>query len=277
MTRYTSQIVVGTDSTTKAAWNCQRDLRPGQGACVFQLTGTSTGYDIVGTAGCCCQWTVPQNVNTVIIEIWGGGGGGGAPVNCTCCNAGGGGGGGAYARKTLSVTPGTQYTICVGGGGQGGIPATSTSVCCCGQKGGTTYVTGTGLTNFCAEGGYGGESRCRQSGESMRSPNGGWPGSGGDINVRGGDGGYRGSQSQTDWCTGFTYGGPSPFGGRTMYMGYDFCSQYVDWSGTQKYGGMCGFTGNFPGGGGTGGWPSCCCGRCSCGGPGAPGLVRIWM
>lgn len=276
MTRYASQIIVGTDSTSKAAWNCTRDLRSNQGVCVFQLTGGNGGCDIVGTSGICCQWTVPDGVNSVLIEIWGAGGGGGAPVNCICCLAGGGGGGGAYARKFLPVTPGTAYTVCVGGGGVGGSPS-SGGACCCGTKGGTTYVTGAGLSNFCAEGGYGGQSRCRPSGESMRSPNGGWPGTGGDVNIRGGDGGVRGSLTSNDWCNGFSYGGPAPFGGRTMYIGYDDCGRYNDWSGSGKWGSLCGFTGNFPGGGGTGGWPSCCCGICVCGGNGAPGLVRIWM
>ena len=279
MTRYVSQIAVANDGTSKAAFICNRTVTANPGVCVLQITGGAGGCSTVGPTGCttgsgvCCQWTVPAGVSSVVIEIWGGGGGGAAPGGmCTCCNHGQGGGGGAYSRKTLAVSAGDTYTICVGGGGAGGIPSSS-SVCCCGLKGGTTYVTGNGLSGFCAEGGYGGESRCYPSGTSVLSPNGGWPGSGGDLNVRGGDGmvWYR-----TNIC-GWTQGGHSPFGGRQRFLGYNYCAQYTDDQGDMANNSVCGNSGHFPGGGGTGGWHSCCCGICSCGGPGAPGLVRIWM
>lgn len=272
MTRYISAITV-VDSTTKASV-CTRDMRQNQGMCVFQLTGAGAG--ITGTSGgCCCAWVVPSGVSSILIELWGGGGGGGSPVNCLCCLPGTGGGGGAYSRKNLTVTAGCTYTLCVGSGGAGGIPS-SGNACCCGQKGGTTYMTGTGLSNFCAEGGYGGESRCRPECMNLVTPNGGWPGNGGTLNLRGGDGGYMANRD-VSWCGGWSWGGYSPFGGRQEYITYDQCAMYQDWSGSGKAGGPCGFTGNFPGGGGTGGWPSCCCGLCACGGNGAPGLIRIWM
>lgn len=241
------------------------------------MTGGTGGCATVGTTGACCNWIVPAGITSIVIEIWGGGGGGGAPPTCQCCIVAGGGGGGSYARKTLEVAPGSAYTICVGGGGLGGIPTTQ-STCCCGLKGGTTYMTGSGLGDFCAEGGYGGESRC-SSFLNIVSPNGGWPGSGGDLNARGYDGGFIG-QGKSDFGTsnnGWTWGGGSPFGGRNIYMGFDCCSVYVNQCATSRGGGICGFTGSFPGGGGTGGWASCCCGICACGGNGAPGLVRIWM
>jgi hypothetical protein len=281
MGRYTTQVAVN-DATTSGAYSSVRTctLAPGAytGTCVFQLTGGQpTGNGVQLGTGLCCAWTVPTGVSQIFIEIWGGGGGGGGGGWCWCCGFGTGGGGGAYSKKYLPVvTAGSTYTLCVGGGGQGGIPSGSSS-CCCGQKGMTTYVTGAGLTGFCAEGGYGGESRCMPNCHSMISPNGGWPGTGGDVNVRGYDGGHIAGQRPTQWCQGFNYGGGSPFGGRNTYIGYDNCSQYIDEQGTKKSGGICGFDGSFPGGGGTAGWPSCCCGICSCGGDGAAGLVRIWM
>ncbi len=58
----------------------------------------------------------PVGVTAVQIECWGGGAGG---VDDTGPSAGGGGGGGgAYSKlNTLSVTPGTSYTVNVGAGG----------------------------------------------------------------------------------------------------------------------------------------------------------------
>lgn len=277
MGRYRSDIIV-CDATSKAAWNCVRTTSPGQGACVFQLTGSCGGCGIVAGAGCCCQWTVPAGVTSVIIELWGGGGGGGSAVGCMCCHYGGGGGGGAYSRKTLAgLTAGTQFTLCAGNGGCGGGKQGMSSGpdCCCGSSGGTTYVTGTGLTNFCAGGGLGGESRCGTV-FGIQTGNGGCAGAGGDLNVRGYDGGFH-YHNQSCWFQGWSYGGGSPFGGRNMYMAGDWCSQYSNKCGDGKTGGVCGLTGNFPGGGGTGGFTSCCCGICVCGGDAAPGLIRIWM
>lgn len=276
MGRYFTDAVV-CDNTSFAQWNCSRTVSGGQGACLLQVTGGAGGCATVGCAGTCVEWIVPAGVTSVVIELWGGGGGGGNAVTCCCCAHGGGGGGGAYSRKTLTVTPGSSYTVCAGGGGAGGGVSgmRADGACCCGAKGGTSYVTGTGLTNFCAEGGFGGESR-QQSWFNINSPNGGWPGTGGDLNARGLDGGMLAGRGNR-FCAGWSFGGGSPFGGKNMYIGHDWCAQYADDCGNGKWGGVCGFTGNFPGGGGTGGWQSCCCGICSCGGAGAPGLVRIWM
>ncbi len=58
-------------------------------------------------------WICPPGVTSVTVECWGGGGGCGTSGS----NAGGGAGGGAYARRTLSVTPGNSYNVVVGSGG----------------------------------------------------------------------------------------------------------------------------------------------------------------
>jgi hypothetical protein len=63
-------------------------------------------------------WTAPPGVTSVEYLVVGGGGGSGGGFD----NAGGGGSGGGMVKAgTLSVTPGTSYTITVGDGGIGGI------------------------------------------------------------------------------------------------------------------------------------------------------------
>lgn len=99
-------------------------------------------------------WTVPSGTTEVIFEIWGAGGGGGR--SC-CCSRGIPGNSGAYAVKTLRgnlVVPGCKYSAVIGQPGSGFCSSQ------CGGQGGTTYVTGYGLSNFCAEGGNGGCSLC---------------------------------------------------------------------------------------------------------------------
>ena len=62
--------------------------------------------DTYSTAGS-FTWTAPANVTSVQAECWGGGGGGSRD----------GGGGGAYSKKTISVTPGNNYTVRVAAAG----------------------------------------------------------------------------------------------------------------------------------------------------------------
>ena len=291
MGRYTTQVVNFCDTTSSAGYNCVRccTITTGvsyQGTCVYQLSGGSGGCASTGNmgGGSSAFYTVPPGVSQILIEIWGGGGGGAATPICSCGSSRAtGGGGGGYSRILLPVSPGSTYTVCAGAGGLGGLAGctagtgTTANRCCCGLKGSTSYVTGPGLCNFCAEGGYGGESRCvAVICQSLQTPNGGWS-YGGNLNARGYDGGWAAGCLATDYCEGFNYGGGSPFGGRNMYMSFDIQSVYCDPNSTGKDGGICGFTGNFPGGGGTGSWLSCCCNVCACGGNGAPGVVRIWM
>lgn len=62
-------------------------------------------------------FTVPIGVTSITIEAWGAGGRGATIANQT--TRGGGGGGGAYARKTLTVSPGNVFTVQVGLGATG--------------------------------------------------------------------------------------------------------------------------------------------------------------
>lgn len=102
------------------------------------------------TSGCCCLWTVPANVKQLKFELWGAGGNGHGACSCNRCQHFMGAGGGTYNTKTISSTPTTQYTVCAGGV----YPCYSRE--CNGCNGCTTYVTGAGLSNFCACGGSAG-------------------------------------------------------------------------------------------------------------------------
>lgn len=57
------------------------------------------------------SWVCPDYVESVVVECWGAGGIG---ASRTTNGAGGGAGGGAYAKKTISVTPGNSYTVQIG-------------------------------------------------------------------------------------------------------------------------------------------------------------------
>lgn len=96
-------------------------------------------------------WTVPSGVTSAKFEIWGGGGGG---AGMCCCAGGQPGGSGAYASKLISVTAGSVYCANVAGYCH---CCTSSSI---GIRGQSTFVLGSGLNNFCAEGGTPGVSCC---------------------------------------------------------------------------------------------------------------------
>jgi len=80
-------------------------------------TLTISPFTNVGTF----TWTAPQNVTSVDYLIVGGGGGGGAAYDT---GSAGGGGGGSALTGSISVTPGTTYSIVVGAGGNGGNATT---------------------------------------------------------------------------------------------------------------------------------------------------------
>lgn len=111
-----------------------------------QYVPDSTNYQ-----HCMAQWCAPTGTTEITFEIWGSGGGG---AGSCCCQQGQPGGSGAYAKKTVYGTlGGCKYGLLLG-------YTTDCSPTCCGYLGCSTYVTGYGLTNFCAEGGFGGKSCC---------------------------------------------------------------------------------------------------------------------
>lgn len=97
-------------------------------------------------AGGTCTWTVPAGITKARFELWGAGAGSQSGI---CCGHGPTGNSGAYASVCMTVTPGNAYVLCAGA-------ANSTLSYCgvsCDISGCPSFVTGTGLTNFCANGG----------------------------------------------------------------------------------------------------------------------------
>ena len=105
----------------------------------------------------CMGYCVYPGTTTVQFEIWGGGGGG---AGSCCCQQGSPSGAGAYAMKTICASDlgvdtlgGMCYLLCI-------APPTCCSACCVGLQGCKTWITGCGLTNFCADGGMPGRTCC---------------------------------------------------------------------------------------------------------------------
>ena len=98
---------------------------------------TTQLFTTAGTA----TFTPPASwVTSVVVMAWGGGGGGGTR---TSNGRTGGGGGGAFSMSTVSVVPGSNYTVTVGAGG-----ASSTA-------GGASWFSLGNTTNVLANGGSG--------------------------------------------------------------------------------------------------------------------------
>lgn len=236
----------------------------------------SVVYDTtcINPAGKCCLWEVPAGVQSATFEIWGGGGGGGSGVTmCDCCARTQSGGGGGYAIKEILVTAGAKYTVCAG---NGGFSPNCTDYgaeigyCCNGITGGTSFVTGTNLSNFCATGGTGGSNTFTISCYGHCGCNGaeGGRGYGGTINAQGAPGvkGMAGSNACDSYTIGGVAGGPGGGVG-----GWN--------NGIWPSGNACSnpkMHGRVPGGGGAGSGCGNACACCNQGsGRGAPGFVKI--
>ena len=75
------------------------------------------GMPIVLTYDTDDNFTIPELVTEIEVEVWGAGAAGLSGVKTK------GGGGGAYARSILDVTPGQSYNVVIGiGGSPGGSP-----------------------------------------------------------------------------------------------------------------------------------------------------------
>lgn len=123
-------------------------------------TGESwvAGFKVCDTSGffrcgSTCSWTVPAGVTSARFQIWGAGSMSGA---AGCCGGSPFGGTGAYASVIIPVTAGNTYVLCGG-----------CAFCChscwnqpANLNGCPSFVTGSGLTNFCAQGGV--ANKCTQ-------------------------------------------------------------------------------------------------------------------
>lgn len=101
-----------------------------------------------------CTWTVPGGATKIQFQVWGAGAGTGS--GC-CCGGAPFGSTGAYATVIIDAVPGCQYVLCAG-----------CAFCCYALRAQNTttgcpsFVTGFGLTNFCASGGCAGVFRSMQ-------------------------------------------------------------------------------------------------------------------
>jgi MSHA biogenesis protein MshQ len=79
------------------------------------LSGTvEAATDTFASTG---TWIAPAGVTSATVEAWGGGGAGGGATGDPA--KGGGGAGGQYAKKVVTISPGSSYAVTVGAGGSG--------------------------------------------------------------------------------------------------------------------------------------------------------------
>ncbi|TSC72367.1 MAG: hypothetical protein G01um101448_986 [Parcubacteria group bacterium Gr01-1014_48] len=151
-------------------------------------TSTTT---LVFTSAGETTFTVPGNVSSIKMKVWGGGGGGGGAATSP---TGGAGGGGGFANADISVTPGETLTVRVGGGGGGG--------------------TGGGAPTAGAGGGGGGYSAVLRSSTFLIQGGGGGGGGGGGQGAgeNGGAGGAGGGASGVNGTAGSGGAGVGDFG-----------------------------------------------------------------
>ncbi len=224
---------------------------------IFFIGSYYVKSQVIETFTSSTTWTCPAGVTSVTVECWGGGGAGGG-TTANNAKGGGGGAGGAYAKKTVNVIPGNNYTINVG---NGGIGTTSS-----GNPGGASWF-GSPSTVY-AEGGAGGAAPngATSNGGVGSSANSigdvvyaGGNGANGTSTLSGGGGGGAGSNGIGGNASGTTAGsGTSEKGGN---------------GGTGLTAGGNGNNGQTYGGGGSGAFVNNNTDRS--GGSGANGFVRI--
>lgn len=198
------------------------------------LAGPS-GCGSTGTSG---TWTVPCDVTSITVEVYGGGGGaggggGGSDGGFFNTKGGGGGGGGSYTTLTINVTPGSSFSYNAAQGGCGGGNGSDFDDGDNGGTGGTSTFSGTDAGGAAIALSAGGGIR-GEGGESGGDPGDGGSGgtaSGGSTNTSGtagsngsgGDGGSGGAGAgpsggvggTPDGGNGTTYGGGGAGGGNS--------------------------------------------------------------
>jgi hypothetical protein len=178
--------VSGVTSAYSATRTFTRASSPGQ--IVYSSAGTYT-------------FTAPAGITSISVVGVGGGGGGTSPGG----NGQGGGGGGLAYRNSISVTPGSPYTVTVGkarfagswsttqpNGTSGGTSTFFDVSAGAGQQSGSSG-SGGGISGPYAGGGNGGPAGTGGTGQSGGGGAGGYSGNGGTGGDRGGGAGSSGS------------------------------------------------------------------------------------
>ena len=165
------------------------------GAVLYAQDITLSGPVGCGSVGSSGTWSVPCDVTSITVEVYGGGGGaggggGGSSGGLFSTKGGGGAGGGGYSTITINVTPGSTFSYSAAPGGCGGDNGSDFNDGDSGSAGGTTSFSGMddigNSIAITANGGSGG-----QEGESGGDPGDGGAGgsaSGGSTNTPGGSG-----------------------------------------------------------------------------------------
>ena len=163
-----------------------------------QVGGSTAGGNISFITAGTHSWTAPAGVTSVAVVCVGTGANGGYQWS-----SGGGGGGGLGYKNSITVVPGTSYTVVVGAKGSQVSNATSSS----GMGGNSYFISEATVCGF--GGGRGGT-------DSTGSNNGGYGGGyTGDGGGRGGNGAWEGS-----WTRGG--GGAGGYSGKGGDGGRDF-------------------------------------------------------
>ncbi len=204
------------------------------------------------------SWTVPSDVTSIKVKVWGAGGAGGSGEKINESNRSGlGGGAGGYVEKTISVSPGDSYSVTVGSGGRGIMSYIDGRV---GNPGSESRFEGAGVSLFAA-GGQGGASYTGEANPIEPIGTGG-AATGGDVNENGANGGSYTEMDENPYATS---GGSAYNGGNGGSRGR--CGREGTCPGSEL-GSPWAQDGGFPGGGGGGS-------DVAEGGYGANGLVTV--
>jgi len=196
------------------------------------------------------RFTVPDEVNKVMVEVWGAGGGGAYTQNHP---GAAGGGGGGYSIGIFEVVPGDRYDITVGDGGGGGKKGNED-----GETGETSFFTSpSGADLLMATGGGGGRDNVGGDPAGIGGRGGVGMGGIGRYGIAGSDGG-SGQYHDENYPSQGANGGNSGKGGG---------------GGAGARAGEDAVDGQVPGGGGGGGTNTV--GERN-GGDGADGMVVVW-
>ena len=246
------EVPTGGITSTQIASNTITSSNIASGVLPIQHTQTLTGSG---------SWTVPANVNAVVVTGIGGGGGGGGSASGVQPSAGGGGGGAGMATYVLPTTPGASLSYSVGTGGAGGGINSN------GSTGGTT--TFSTLSWFGASGGAtgvgnsgGGNGGAGGGGDYLNAALGGSGGIGGPSNVSGSNG--QGTSGRVGGSgSGAAGGNGGAGGGGSSQLG-------TGGAGGSPYGPTQGYNGTGFGAGGGGGVNGS-----GTGGNGSPGTIIL--